>query len=177
MRKLLLVILLFAATCSYAQNRKLWGAVEVGYGISLSDKGDAYDVSYGSDHKMAMSLIRALLGYYVTPDLSLGAGIGLNSYTQLEGLNTLPVFIDVRYHPFTNKRFLLNGDIGYNLATSENNKDGKWLFDFSFGYKLLNKRISIIPAIGYNYCSYSIDGSSKMNQSRHSLFLKVGVAF
>ncbi|MEG2855768.1 hypothetical protein, partial [Bacteroides sp.] len=73
--------------------------------------------------------------------------------------------------------FLLNGDIGYNLATSENNKDGKWLFDFSFGYKLLDKRISIIPAIGYNYCSYSIDGSSKMNQSRHSLFLKVGVAF
>jgi hypothetical protein len=177
MRRLLLFILLFSSTYTYAQNRKLWGGIEVGYGISFSDKGDAYDVSYDNDHKMLINTIRILLGYYVTPDLSLGTGVGFNSYTELEGLNTLPVFIDVRYRPFTNKRFLLNGDIGYNLFTSENNKDGNLLFDLSFGYKLLDKRICIVPAIGYNYCNYSINGTSKINQSRHSIFLKVGVVF
>lgn len=177
MRKLLLLILLLTPTLTYAQKHKLWGGIEIGYGVSLSDKGDLYQATYGTDNKMAISSIRALIGYYVVPNFSLGVGLGLNSYTQLEGLNTLPVFLDVRYHPFSNKSFLLNGDIGYNLLTSEDNKDGKYLCDFSFGYKFLDKRISIIPAIGYNYCNYSINGVSKMNQSKHSIFLKIGVVF
>lgn len=178
MRKILLLIVLFLGGNSYSQeNRKLWGGIEIGYGISLSDTGDLSNVNFGSNNNMFISSLKAILGYYVMPELSLGLGIGLNSYTK-PGLNTLPMWLDVRYHPFFNKEFQINGDLGYTIATSESNRDGKFLADFSVGYALFKiKKAHIVPAIGYNFCNYSVKGTKKMNQSRHSLFLKVGVIF
>lgn len=65
---------------SYSQtNHRLWGGFEVGYGLSLSDRGDNYKVSYGGDTKMTISTLRGIVGYYVIPQLSVGAGIGFNS--------------------------------------------------------------------------------------------------
>lgn len=183
MKRLVLFVLLLSATCLYAQKHKLWGGVEVGYGITLSDKGDLYDISYADHKNMRMGTLKLLLGYYITPDVSLGVGVGSNSYNPLNTLNVLPVFLDVRYHPFRNKRILLNGDVGYTLLTPSDHKTGKFLMDFSVGYKVLDKKISIIPAIGYNYCSYDagISSSDNMglddNQHKHSLFVKVSVVY
>jgi hypothetical protein len=164
----------------YSQtNGRLWGGLEVGYGLSLADKGKMYDLSYGRDAKMTISTIKAVLGYYITPRLSLGAGIGLSSYT-LPGVNTAPLCIDIRYHPVRdNLNIVLNGDIGYSLATSESDTKGKFMADFSLGYKLFNiKKINITPAIGYNYINYSVDNVfGKSNQSRHSIFMKIGILY
>jgi len=174
MKRVLLLIFIFVAINSFSQNtRKIWGGIELGYGLSLSDDGDCYDISFGNSNKMSISSIRAILGYYITPDLSLGAAIGLNSYSK-PGLNILPVFLDVRYHPFNNKNIQFNGDIGYVLTTSENNRDGKLLADLSVGYILLsNKKVNLIPAIGYNLCTYEVKADKKYNQSRHSVLFKI----
>ncbi|NDV82447.1 hypothetical protein [Bacteroides sp. 51] len=178
MKKILLLIFLFTAPYLSSQDsKKLWGGIEIGYGISLSDDGDSYNTSYGSENKMAISSIRGVIGYYIIPELSLGAGVGLNSYTK-PGVNILPVWFDIRYHPFTNKKIQLNGDLGYTVVTSESKQKGKLLTDLSIGYKLFNfKRISLQPAIGYNFCNYSIEETKRFNQSRHSLFLKISILF
>ncbi len=131
---------------------------------------------------MRMGMLKVLVGYYVTPALSLGVGAGSSSYNP-GAKNVLPVFLDVRYHPFKNKRFLLNGDIGCAFLTPAAYSKGELLMDFSVGYKVLDKKVSIIPAIGYNYCGYDVGVPAYNNmqlvdsQNRHSLFVKVGVVF
>ncbi len=182
-RKILFLIFIssiFTPIYSYSQtNSKLWGGVEVGFGISLADKGKMYDLKYGKDSEMTTSTIRAIMGYYIMPQLSFGAGIGLSSYTK-PSVNTLPLCLDIRFHPIQeNQNLVLISNIGYSLATSESDINSKFMTDFSVGYKLTNiKKIGIIPAIGYNYNSYSVDNVfGKSNQSRHSLFLKVGVIY
>ncbi|WP_291528250.1 hypothetical protein [Bacteroides sp. UBA939] len=181
-KKLVLFALLLSATCVYAQKHKIWVGAELGYGVTLSDKGDLYDMSYADHKDMRIGMLKLLVGYYVTPDLSLGVGAGSSNYNP-GTLNILPVFLDVRYHPFKNKRILLNGDIGCAFLTPAAYKKGKLLMDFSVGYKVLDKKVSIIPAIGYNYCGYDAGISVSDNiplkdsQNKHSLFVKVGVIF
>lgn len=178
MKKILLLIFLFFVSYSYSQDRrKLWAGIEIGYGLSLSDSGGGYDVSYGNDNKMSFSLIKGIIGYYINPEISIGAGIGINSYTK-PGLNTIPLWLDIRYHPFTNKKIQINPGFGYTLVTSENDLKGKLLAELSVGYKLFKfKKISILPAIGYNFCNYSVEEIKSFSQSRHSLFMKVGMIF
>jgi hypothetical protein len=181
MKKLLLVLFSMMSIASYSQNSKLWGGLEVGYGLNLSDKGDSYKISYGGDTKMTITSLRGILGYYVIPQLSIGAGIGFNSYT-VPSLNAVPVCLDIRYHPLENRNFLLNGNIGYSLATSEEEFDSKVMTDISIGYKISNiGKFSLVPAIGYNFINYSInspfENEKNLNQSRHSLFIKVGLIY
>lgn len=173
-----LFLLSFFSSLSYSQtNHRLWGGLEVGYGLSLSDRGDNYKVSYDGDTKMTISSLRGVVGYYVIPQLSVGVGIGFNSYTK-PGLNTIPVCLDLRYHPLENKKFSINGNIGYTIATSENYFNGKFMSDISVGYKLLNLgKLSLIPSFGYNFINYSVENKKKLNQSRHSLFLKIGLIY
>ena len=44
--------------------------------------------------------------YYVTPNLSLGVGVGLSSYIIT---NTISLFLDVRFHPInSNVNYVIN---------------------------------------------------------------------
>ncbi len=126
---------------------------------------------------MTISTLRGIVGYYVIPQLSVGAGIGFNSYIK-PGLNTIPVCLDLRYHPFDNKKFSINGNIGYTIATSENDLNGKFMSDISLGDKVLNLgKLSLVPSFGYNFINYSVENEKKLNQYRHSLFLKIGLIY
>lgn len=179
--KLVLIFIISIITLTNLQaqtNNDFWGGIEVGYGLGLSDRGDSYKISRGDGYKMAYSSLRAVVGYYVLPNLSLGGGIGLGSYTN-PSLNTVPVFLDLRFHPLEdNKNFILNGNLGYSIATSETDLKSKFQGEFSVGYKVLNLgKISLIPSLGYNYCSYSIEKLENGNQSRHSLFMRVGFIY
>jgi hypothetical protein len=130
-------------------NRKLWGGLEVGYGLSISDKGGIYKYSYGNDTKMSISYVRGILGYYIVPQMSVGIGIGLSSYTK-PAVNTVPVCLDLRYHPVVNTHNLvLNGSLGYSLLTSENELKEKILTDISVGYIILiyNSGMGEIPRL------------------------------
>jgi hypothetical protein len=177
-----LIILLFLTSFFplFSQtNGKLWGGLELGFGIGLADKGNMYDISFGDDNKMTTGTIRGVLGYYVMPQLSIGAGIGLSSYTK-PGINTIPVCFDMRFHPMKdNMNLVLNGDFGYALSTNENDLKGKFITDISVGYKLFNiKKISFTPFIGYNYSNYKVDNAfGKSTQSRHSVFFKIAAIY
>ena len=160
MKKTFLIVFLFivAFLSSYSQtNNKLWGGLEIGYGLSLSDRGDLYNISYDSNNKMSMSSLRGIVGYYILPNLSLGGAIGLNSYTKPQ-LNTVPLSLDLRFHPLIdNLDLVLNSNLGYIIATSESDEKGKLFADLSVGYKVLNiSKVAVIPAIGYNYIGHSV---------------------
>lgn len=179
--KFVLICILSVVTLTTVQaqtNNKLWGGIEVGYGLGLSDRGESYKISRGDGYKMSYSSLRAIIGYYVLPNFSVGGGIGLGSYTDLS-LNTVPVFLDLRFHPLEdNKNFILNGNLGYSIATSETALKSKFQGEFSVGYKIFDLgKISLIPSLGYNYCNYSIESLNKGSQSRHSLFLRVGFIY
>lgn len=174
-RKLIILsasILLTLTSISAQSKNKLWAGAEVGYGITLSDENI-------TQSNKSISTLRALAGYYVAPNLSLGVAVGLSSYIIT---NTVPLFLDVRYHPIgSNPNYVVNWAVGYALATSENDVEGKFTTDISLGYKILDMgKIQFVPAIGYNYNTYSIDNpltTSSNNYSQHSLFLKIGLLF
>lgn len=165
------LILLTLASISAQSKSKIWGGVEIGYGVTLSDENI-------SQSDKSISTLRGLLGYYVVPNLSLGVGVGLSGYIVA---NTVPLCLDVRYHPInSNPNYVVNWAVGYSLATSENDVKGKFMTDISLGYKIFNiGKMKLVPAIGYNYNTYSIENglNSKNDYSQHSLFLKIGLLF
>lgn len=180
MKKLFLTFILMvgALTMLSAQpNNKLWGTVEVSYGYSFAEKKDAYGIGYPQNN--SVSFLQAILGYYVSEKLSLGVGIGLNGYSN-PGLNTIPLFLDLRFHPLQNKKMILNGSVGYSLSTNETNLGTGALASISIGYNLFKiKKISIVPAIGYNYCQYTVTDTNGIthNSNRNSLFVKLGIVY
>lgn len=169
---------------SFAQSdRKFWIGAEIGGGVGLHDTGAKYDAS-ATSHS-GMSLIRGVFGYYLTPRLSLGAGIGFNSYTKSE-LQTLPLSLDVRFHPLKeNTNLLLAASVGHSLYTNEKNLKGKFTSDIAVGYKInRGNNIKLTPMIGYNFCSYFVEDSGGLNKTavnsnecKHSLFLKLSITY
>lgn len=92
------IILIIIQTGLLAQSSKtFWGEVTLAYGRSLGDYGKTYDVLHRDADNMYMASLKAKAGYYVTPQLSLGAGIGLSGYHS-PNANTLPVFAEARYN-------------------------------------------------------------------------------
>lgn len=177
MKSIIVTLLLFCMLTANAQNNRLWGGIEVGYGYSLAEKKDVYGISYPKNN--SFSSIQAILGYYVVENLSVGVGIGLNGYSN-PGLNTLPLFLNLKFHPFHNKNIVFSGDLGYSLLSNEANIDAGLLTSMSVGYKVCKiKKISIVPAIGYNFCQYFVKGMNGMNHNdnRSSVFLKLGIVY
>lgn len=177
MKSIIATLLLFYMLTANAQNNRLWGGVEVGYGYSLAEKKDVHGISYPKNN--SFSSIHAVLGYYVVEKLSVGAGIGLNGYSN-PGLNTLPLFLNLKFHPFHNKNIVFSGDFGYSLLSNEDNIDAGFLTSMSVGYKVCKiKKIGIVPAIGYNFCQYSVKETNGMNHNdkRSSVFLKLGIVY
>lgn len=177
MKSIIVTLLLFCMLTANAQNNRLWGGVEVGYGYSLAEKKDVHGISYPKNN--SFSSIQAILGYYVVEKLSVGVGIGLNGYSN-PGLNTLPLFLNLKFHPFHNKNIVFSGDLGYSLLSNEDNIDAGFLTNISVGYRLWRiRKISITPAVGYNFCQYSIKGAGKIKHRdyRNSIFLKLSIAY
>jgi len=156
----------------------LWGSVEVGYGRSFEDGYRGVNMSLAS--------LRAKIGYYLTPQFSLGVGIGLNGYHTYT-VNTLPVVLDIKYHPIkTIPKLYAYADIGASVSNSyENGFTSGFLSDIGAGYKIrLGKRTSLNPAIGYNLfisspqVLYTFGGYTYSERIiRHTIFLRLGFQF
>lgn len=83
-----------------------------------------------------------------------------------------------RYHPLDNRNFSIRVNIGYVVATFEDDLKRKFLTDIAVGYKVWNLgKNKRSPSIGYNYINYSIENVKKLNQSRLSIFLKIGLIY
>lgn len=176
----LIVLLAFLQAYSYGQAnsyKSLWGTLEVGYGWSASKDGQSYNAtSSNTEGRMHVMGVRAIVGYYLTPQISLGGGVGFNGYRNSK-INTLPVFVDVRYL-FTNQLFAY-ADIGGSVASGGDFMSG-FMMDAGLGYRIaLGERSSLNPSIGYNLFSYSqvLSGNDSENRSRHTLFLRLGFEF
>jgi hypothetical protein len=156
--------------------KSLWGSVEVGYGKS-------FETDY-SGVNMYLASLRAKIGYYLTPQFSLGVGIGLNGYYMI---NTLPVVLDIRYHPIkTLPKLYAYADIGASVSNSYETGDftSGFLSDIGVGYKIrLGKRTSLHPAVGYNlFISsprvYTFGQYSYTERIiRHTIFMRLGFQF
>lgn len=173
---IILVLLLFPLSAK-AQSRKLWGSVDIAYGYSLAQKKDMYGVSHPSSN--SYSNIQGVMGYYLTPNFSIGIGVGLSGYSN-PGLNCMPLFANLKVHPFLNKKISLNSDIGYSVLSNEAKIKAGFYTNISVGYKVWEfKKISLIPALGYNFCHYNITTKSenKIQGNRNSLFLKLSIMY
>jgi hypothetical protein len=158
--------------------KSLWGGVEVGYGRSFEKDYSGYN--------MYLASLRVKIGYYITPQFSLGAGIGLNGYHNYS-INTLPVVLDIRYHPIkTLSGLYAYADIGASVSDSFTTGDftSGFLSDMGLGYKIhLGKRTSLNPAVGYNLFVSSLRVYNFVNYSytyritRHTIFLRLGFQF
>lgn len=180
MKKISSILLLFiysVFTLNSHPSNSFWGGLDIGYGLSLSDKGDIYKYSTNNENKMTMSSVRAIFGYYLNQKLSIGLNLGLNSFSK-PTVNTVPIMLDVRYHPISdNLSFFLQGDLGYSTLTSEEELKGKLVFDLSIGYKISQiGKMKISPSIGYNYFNYSLK-QPNLSQNRHSIIFRIGLYF
>ena len=140
MKSIITTLLLLCVLSVDAQNNRLWGSIEVGYGYSLTEKKDVYNISYPKNN--SFSSIQAVIGYYVVEKLSIGIGTGLNGYSN-PGLNILLLFMNLKFHPFHNKNIVFSGDLGHSLLTNEDNIDAGFQTSISVGYKLYKIKKSI----------------------------------
>jgi hypothetical protein len=161
--------------------QSLWGSVEVGYGRSFEN-------GYGG-YNMYLASLRAKMGYYLSPRFSLGVGVGLNGYHNYQ-INTLPVVLDIRYHPVkTLSNLYVYADIGASVIDSYGTElrtdfTSGFLSDMGLAYKIrLGKRIFLNPAVGYNLFAsvprVHNDGNSSYTEriTRHTIFLRLGFQF
>jgi hypothetical protein len=176
------IILLATQNCLLAQqvnSKKFWGEVALGYAWSLADNGKSYDLPHNNFYgNMYMANWRIKAGYYITPQFALGAGLGMNGYHNFN-INTLPVFVDVRYHLKNIPQLFSYADVGIPIASSDPPLTFGFMADIGFGYRFaLGKRIALNPSVGYNVFCYSQNiGNESETRSRHSIFLQLGFEF
>jgi hypothetical protein len=178
---ILSIYLLIIPNGLFSQNtndKTLWGEVDLGYGFSLADRGKSYNLSYNDfSEKMYLASIRVKAGYYITPQLSLGAGLGLDGYHNTN-INTFPVFIDLQYRLKSIPKLFAYVNGGASVALSDAYTSG-FISGIGMGYRVaLGKRIILKPSIGYDLFLYSQNlGVSSETRSRHTLSMRLGFEF
>lgn len=185
----LILIVICIALPLKAQNLKkgFWGSFDMSYGLTLSDKGSLYKHKYGGSTHMQAFDLRTEFGYYFTRAFSIGAGIGVATYSEPR-INWVPVFVDFRYHPIThiNENFYVGFDFGTGLMDNQKKLDPKFFMELYAGYKLFDiGRFTLAPAIGYSFYKYSVksDGSGfaetmyTYKQKRNTLFLRLSLSY
>jgi hypothetical protein len=181
--KLMLIGLLLL--CSYNinsqnnQTKKVWYGIDYSYGLGIQDRGDLFSLNRSnSNGNMHVVDLRAMAGYNISEQFSLGAGLGLAGYHN-NSFNTMPIFLDVRYNlPVQHRKFFVYTDVAFPLSV---NSDVNSLFmdDFGIGYKIpCYKRIKFVPSVGYNFITYKTAwGTITERRYRHSLYVRLGIEF
>jgi hypothetical protein len=155
------VLLLFqmnlnAQDVKCVENRSFWGNIEIGYGLSVSDNGKNSDYNYkNGDSRLSMANLRLKTGYYLTPQFSLGVGIGICNYIIPGKIQTIPVFADIRYYFERLPKLYTFVDIGASFFNLKNLNRG-FISDIGAGYEIyMGKRCILTPSIGYNQVVYN----------------------
>lgn len=178
MRKLF-ILLLFISTglVLKAQNNKLYAELDLIGGFFYCNN---HVITRDLGDSPGIASVRGVVGYYVHPDLSLGAGTGIHSYIyKEEGTTFVPALFDVKYHPFKNKRITLNACMGYNLLSAKRENDGKWLYELAIGYKgrCLSDNLWGMLSLGYSYSDINTRRPSGDRFSRGAVFIKISVIY
>jgi hypothetical protein len=169
-------LLLFQINNLNAQDAKsFWGSIETGYGWNMRDNGNIggnmkFRIFDGDMRNLCLKA-----GYYLLPRLSLGAGFGLRHYN-VGITNTLPVFVDVRYHPKSLSGLYAYFDAGASIGGKESSFTKGFVSDAGLAYKIrLGKRTSLNPSIGYNLFAYSFKMLAVTEtRYKHTIYLQLG---
>lgn len=148
------------------------GFVDVGYTVGLGDNGVGR-IAFSTTH-----------GYQINPYVFVGAGAGVNCYTQ-NGSTAwgIPIFADARANFLNNSISpFLDVKIGYSVADISG-----FYFSPSIGCRFgLSSKVALTLSIGYemqraefyyyySYGRYSYGGSAKANCG--GLVLRTGIEF
>ncbi|WEK21403.1 MAG: hypothetical protein P0Y49_09655 [Candidatus Pedobacter colombiensis] len=149
-------------------NRKgYFNKTKVGFLPGLKDQ-------QGAAFKQRGTEISSVNGYYVTPKLALGVGVGIAAYVN-PTVTTIPVYIQANYDLTNGKSTpYLFGGTGYSFSVTSHTGGGL-MAEGGLGWKIpIKTRTSISPELGYRYQRVSYDfvdapGSIKDNLSSISI--------
>jgi hypothetical protein len=161
------------------QTKKVWYGIDYSYGFGILYKGNLFSLNRSnSNGNMHVVDLRAMAGYNISEQFSLGAGLGLAGYHSIS-FNTMPIFLDLRYNlPVQQRKFFLYTDIAFPLPVNSN-VYSLFMDDFGIGCKIpCYKRMKFVPSIGYNFISYKPDWETiPKRRYRHSLYVRLGIEF
>lgn len=175
MKYIFLQICILFSVFGFAQQKgKLWQGLEISYGHNLRNNSS---FSTEGENVGNYYALRGRIGYYITPNLSLGGSLATTGQGN-PSIDMYPLCFEARYHPFRNKKWILNGSIGYPLAVNNANITIHALSDISIGYTTGHiKNLSFVTSLGYNFCAFRNDMEEKKNDTRHSIYIKMGINF
>ncbi|MDR1595049.1 MAG: hypothetical protein LBS43_11290 [Prevotellaceae bacterium] len=175
---LLALMIMFKTNLNAQEVKSFWGSVEAGYGWNMRDNGNIGGDIKSSIFDGDMRTLYLKTGYYLLPRFSLGAGFGLRHYN-VGITNTLPVFVDVRYHLKSLPEVYTYVDVGAAIAGDESDFTSGFMSDVGLAYKIrLGKRMSLNPSIGYNLFAYSLKVLTiTEKRTKHTVYLQLGFQF
>jgi hypothetical protein len=173
------VLILFQPNINAQDIKSLWGSIESGYGWNMRDNGNIAGSIKSRIFDGDMKTLYLKAGYYLYPQFSLGVGFGLRHYN-VGTINTLPIFVDIRYHLVKSLPQLYTYvDVGASVASKGSAYTSGFMSDIGFSYKIrLGKRTSLNPSIGYNLFAYSTNILAVTdNRTKHTVYLQLGFQF
>lgn len=134
MKKLILLVALFTAGATFAQNQEVdfnsnnsWFKIGLNAGLPVGDLDDFSSFSVGLD----------LRGQYlVTPNFGIGLATGYNQIFGKDGVDDfgiVPLAGFARYY-FKSKGLFIGTDFGYGLLTNVDNNEGGLYVNPQIGY-------------------------------------------
>ncbi|MDR0687796.1 MAG: hypothetical protein LBF55_03800 [Prevotellaceae bacterium] len=176
--------MIITQTSFAAQNSKtFWGEVTLGYGRSLGDYGKNYDILPGAANNMYTVSAKVKAGYYVLPQLSVGAGVGLSGYHN-PIINTLPVFAEARYNVKRVPRLFSYLNAGASFGAGAFSSGA--IVGAGLGYSIkTGRRTALNVSVGYDALLYkqtavylfTDEVAYSEMRHRHTMFLQLGFEF
>lgn len=154
MLKILFIVIMLLSTslASTGQVKKkssrFYNTTEIGYGHGV---GNIKLKTFNSKipYEGHFFRLRSQLGYFLTEQISMGVGFGLDGYHEFTA-NTAPVFIDARYFFSTDPQSFYAGlNIGKSLSISDNFESGK-MYSILAGKKISTRKLILLPSIAFH---------------------------
>ncbi|WP_029274279.1 outer membrane beta-barrel protein [Pedobacter borealis] len=187
-RLFLLGLTLFTASIVKAQTitkqeKGYFNLTEIGYtGGNHTYEVQVTPTKYdgGTSGAYAFSL-RNINGMFLTNQISVGVGLGLENYTDNDSYSTnnnlFQLFLDARYYfKNQNKTFFAYGDAGTGLKIDDNFRKGT-MFNLGIGYKFkVAPKTGMTGSLGYS--DQTIKGDPLITKNRYyGIAVKVGLLF
>lgn len=146
---IILLSLSFSSTGQVKQkSSRFYNITEIGYGNGVGNI-KLETLNSKIPYEGHFFRLRSQLGYFLTDQISMGIGIGLDGYHEFTA-NTAPVFIDARYFFSTDPQSFYAGlNIGSSLSISDNFESGN-MYSILAGKKISTRKLILLPSIAFH---------------------------
>lgn len=149
----IIIYIFICSTSIYGQavkqkESKFYNITEIGYGLGIGKISLKY-TNQQIDNDGYYVRLRTQFGYFLSKQLSMGLGFGLDGYHEITA-NTAPLFLDARYY-FTHQpqSFFVFLNLGYAIPLSNNFETG-YMGAIVLGKKISTRKLILLPGIGIN---------------------------